>query len=608
MPSATPLSTLGTLDEAGLQVLSAPDLGYADGAEGRLAEIVAEATDLSSASRELADRATDWPTSYSLVPGRANLLRAVDLRPDMRVLEIGCGCGPITRYLGERVGSVDAVEPMAARAKVARLRTRDLDNVSVYVGTLSDVPAEPVYDLVVVVGVLEYIGQGSADPAPYRDFLRQCRAVLADGGTLMVAIENALGVKYLAGAGEDHTNRPFDSLEGYALASPARTFSRERLTALIRESGLEPSTVLGAFPDYKLPRALVADGLFGEAPQLAVRLPRFPSPDWVVPRLQLADEGMLWKTLVEAGVGATFVNSLVVLATKGDGRALWPDDRLAVMFNVERQPWFTVRSEVRRSASGVRVFRERLNPEIEPGPADANPDLRHTPPGDEKVTIGAELLDMMVAEPSRRPELLRAWAALVPDSEWSPVDLVPHNILCTDDGSLVALDQEWWVRGFDRDCLLVRGLLWSVVRLASMTRPESGAPARTVRDVMAELAAELGLDLSDELLERFVAQESRFQAAVNTTNPTEGDRRRRSVEDLWSVMAEDVVQVRGGVRFDLQWQNAVLEMGNAAVRIAALRERIDDLRERIAVLDHELHHSLPARLRRLGGRVRRVLR
>ncbi|WP_324274288.1 class I SAM-dependent methyltransferase [Blastococcus brunescens] len=318
MTETTPLRELDVRTVDGCRVLSSPDLGYADGAEQRLYDIVQAASDLSSSSLELAEAATDWGTTYSLVPTRANVVRGLDLPPDAKVLEIGCGCGPITRYLGEQCAVVDSVEPMPARARVARARSRDLTSVEVFVGTLDDVPAVPTYDVVMVIGVLEYVGLGVLDADPYLTFLRQCHAVLKDGGTLVVAIENPLGVKYISGAVEDHTNRPFDSLEGYALQSPARTFPRQVLQGLLADSGFA-SEVLAAFPDYKLPRAVMNDTMFRASEQLAEGLPRFPSPDYLVPRLNLADEGLTWSTLVASGVAEHFANSFIALATKGSG-------------------------------------------------------------------------------------------------------------------------------------------------------------------------------------------------------------------------------------------------------------------------------------------------
>lgn len=553
MSETTPLRGLQVPTEHGYRVLSAPDLGYADGAEGRLLEIVEAASDLSSSSQELASAATDWGTTYSLVPTRANVIRALDLPAGAKVLEIGCGCGPITRYLGEQCAVVDSVEPMAARARVARARSRDLDTVEVFVGTLDDVPPVPAYDVVVVIGVLEYVARGALGEAPYLAFLRQCHAVLKDGGTLVVAIENPLGVKYISGAVEDHTNRPFDSLEGYALESPARTFPRRTLDRMLSESGFT-AEFLGAFPDYKLPRAVLSDELFRTSGQLAEALPRFPSPDYLVPRLQLADEKLTWRTLVASGVAEHFANSFIALAVKGEGASLWSSERQAVLFNSERQPEFAVRSEVRGSAGDLHLARSPLYPD-RPRSGDGK-DVRHTPAPTEAVVEGRDMLQVMLDEPGRRGELLRRWAALVPDEEWVPVDLVPHNLVLRSDGELVAIDQEWRVRGFDRASVLVRGLFLTAVQLASRTRPERLLPSGTVAELVAALAADIGVEIDDEAFDRFCAQESAFQAVVNTTDSSLKDRRIRSADDLRTVYGHTLAEVRGGDRFDVQWQRA----------------------------------------------------
>ncbi len=578
MPDSTPVRSLGEADPRGFRVLSDAGLAYADGAEERLAEIVAAASDISSSSQELAEAATDWGTTYSLVPTRSNVVRALDLRPEMRVLEIGCGCGPITRYLGERCGTVDSVEPMPARATVAALRTRDLDSVQVLVGTLDDVPAEPTYDVVVVVGVLEYVGQGTLDPAPYASFLARCHAVLRDGGTLVLAIENPLGVKYVAGAVEDHTNRPFDSLEDYALISPARTFTRRALSGMLAEAGFG-SRFLSAFPDYKLPRAVMDDALFRASDQLAENLPRFPSPDYLVPRMNLADEALTWRTLVSSGVAEHFANSFLVLATKGEGAALWPDSRLALLFNSERRPEYAVRCEVTRDGDGLVLGRSALHPGVVA--ADDAGDVRHAPAGTEDVVVGRGLLRVAVDEPERRGDLLRAWADRVPaDEEWMPVDLVPHNVVVTDGGALVAIDQEWLVRGYDRTSVLVRGLVLAATQLAQLTRSERLAPWGTVSDAVQGMAAEIGLLVDDATIDRFVEAESSFQARVNTTDVETDARRLRSASDLREILGLTLDDVRGGERFDVQWARARADLARHV-------EVVDELEERAAGLTAE---------------------
>src|SRR5699024_4192017 len=118
------------------------------------------------------------------------IVRCLDLPASARVLEVGAGCGAVTRYLGETCALVDALEPVPSRAAAAAARNADLDNVQVFVGEIADVPDEAAYDVVVVIGVLEYVGAGTAERAPYAQFVRELAARLTPAGTLALAIEN----------------------------------------------------------------------------------------------------------------------------------------------------------------------------------------------------------------------------------------------------------------------------------------------------------------------------------------------------------------------------------------------------------------------------------
>jgi len=102
----------------------AREFAYSDGLEVEryLKEVIEQASDLSSTSVELELAIQDWPTEYHLSSKRANLLRGLDLPIDGRALEIGCGCGAITRYLGEQGLEVDAIEGSAARAEIGQLK------------------------------------------------------------------------------------------------------------------------------------------------------------------------------------------------------------------------------------------------------------------------------------------------------------------------------------------------------------------------------------------------------------------------------------------------------------------------------------------------------
>jgi len=450
--------------------------------------------------------------TYHLAAARANVLRGLRLRPDDVVLEIGAGCGAITRYLGETCRVVDALEPVGSRAEAARERVRDLPGVEVFVGELADVPALESYDVVVVVGVLEYIGFGDPGRAPYAEFLGQISRLLFRGGSLLLAIENQLGVKYLVGAPEDHTDRAFDSLEGYPHGGRARTFSRSALESLIEGAGLSPR-FLSAFPDYKMTRAVFdPERLTGEPASLQYRVPSFPSPDWGTPRLPLADEKCAWRTRVEAGLAAQTPNSFVVVAGKDGPSSLWGPDDAGVYYSSSRLSRFAVETRL-ENAGGAPVFRRRhLTPVAERGGVWVEV---HDAP----YVSGSDLFEVFVdTEDAASTSLLTGWRdmLLASNGAGSPLslDLVPHNLVVGWDGSLVFIDDEWQSTSHSVQDVLRRGVLTFALRLAAA----GGLRGRwdgceTVGDMALRLGASAGLK-GREWIDDAVQVEAELQALV----------------------------------------------------------------------------------------------
>ena len=130
---------------------------YSDGdtEEKNLESILTSATNLSSLSLELEEKHNDWTSEYHLSPLRANLLRYMDLTHKKTALELGCGCGALTRYLGEQGLAVDAVEGSQRRANLAKIRCLDLQNVNVITSNFFDLSLPTNhYDSIFFVGVM----------------------------------------------------------------------------------------------------------------------------------------------------------------------------------------------------------------------------------------------------------------------------------------------------------------------------------------------------------------------------------------------------------------------------------------------------------------------
>src|SRR5690606_12339781 len=127
------------------------DFTYNDGdeIEQRLLSALKFCDDVSVLSKELLAHQIDWASEYHLSSDRANLLRPFsDIFKSANVLELGCGCGAITRYLGESGASVIAVEGSQQRATIAAERCRDLKNVSVILDKIEQIPFSKQFDVV----------------------------------------------------------------------------------------------------------------------------------------------------------------------------------------------------------------------------------------------------------------------------------------------------------------------------------------------------------------------------------------------------------------------------------------------------------------------------
>src|SRR5690348_4349636 len=118
---ATPLA----LDRAGVWATrDAKHFAYTDGAksEAYVGRAVSATSDVSTSSADLESWIKDWPSQYHLSRMRTNLLNSFSFERSSSVLEVGCGCGAVTRFLGETFDAVTAVEGSIARARIARSR------------------------------------------------------------------------------------------------------------------------------------------------------------------------------------------------------------------------------------------------------------------------------------------------------------------------------------------------------------------------------------------------------------------------------------------------------------------------------------------------------
>jgi 2-polyprenyl-3-methyl-5-hydroxy-6-metoxy-1,4-benzoquinol methylase len=234
-------------------------IGYADGGESYLNKIMESEIDLSTFSDELQHYMKDWPSEYHLSRKRHLLLKPFNIMPNDSVLELGCGCGAITRYLAEIGAQVTAVEGEPSRATVTSKRCKDFSNVKVISDNLLDVNFNKQFDWVLLIGVFEYSQKYGKTDNKQKEYLDVVKKHLKPNGSLIIAIENKIGVKYINGASEDHNSKMYYGIQDLYSSNDVTTYGRAELSDILSSSGFSNSKFYGVFPDYKLPKAILSE-------------------------------------------------------------------------------------------------------------------------------------------------------------------------------------------------------------------------------------------------------------------------------------------------------------------------------------------------------------
>ncbi len=332
---------------------------YSDGAvEDELLEIVKD-TPEEELNRVIGER-KDWAVLYHLSDVRENIVSALPITKEDRVLEIGAGCGAVTGALSRLAKEVTCIDLSYRRSLINAHRHAAAENISIIVGNYQDIEPhlEEHYDVITLIGVFEYAQGYIGGENPYREFLRQIRAHLAPGGKIIMAIENRLGLKYWAGCREDHTGHLFEGLENYPNPCGVRTFARPELEKLFSETGLTATDFAYPYPDYKLPSVIYSDSYLPKEGQLTRNVFNYDRE-----RLLLFDETKVFDSLIAAGQFPLFANSYLITLKRTEEMSVedsGADHVIFSKFSGERADSCAIRTDILEGPSGRKVVKKAL--------------------------------------------------------------------------------------------------------------------------------------------------------------------------------------------------------------------------------------------------------
>jgi cyclopropane fatty-acyl-phospholipid synthase-like methyltransferase len=510
---------------------------YSDGddAEEFIKKVLLNAKDLSSHSLELDRKWLDWPSEYHLSSKRANLIRAVDLTGVKTVLELGSGCGALTRYLGELGICVDTVEGSRRRAEITRLRCRDLDKINVICENFNslDIPKKE-YDAILLIGVLEYAKRFSLLSGSHRSaviaILEKVKAALTDDGIILIAIENRLGFKYLFGASEDHFGVKYIGVYGYPEHQSRltkqkrgiRTYDKREWDEILKSMGNFYYEFFYPFPDYKIPDVVLSEDYVKKDKYAFSNLFRIHSRDYKHSWSPCVDEYLFWETAASSGFLDVSSNSFAIVIAKSDERI-----KRAITFdfmhfpNLKRKPVYrTITLKLRGRREIIKQMSHEHQELTELGP------FLHRPRKG-KYIKGYLLSDIWTRavkvfdEPSIFMGLIRKYYNFLTkyfEENENPsllIDIWPLNIIVDINGDYHFFDVEWKIlEPITPEYIFFRATLYfGCIQKQCLARLFRAKHICNIQDFVNYCFTIVSLNLN-HYLQKFIDKENRFQSQV----------------------------------------------------------------------------------------------
>ena len=335
---------------------------YSDGmdVEKNMLEILKRSKDNSIFSEELRNEIKDWVTEYHFSSDRHNLLRNFDFE-NKSILELGSGCGALTRYLGEKAKDVVGVEGSFLRAKCTSQRCRDLDNVKVYSSNFVQLIPENKFDYVTLIGVLEYSSRFIKSKTPFADCIKIAKSFLKKDGKLIIAIENRLGLKYFSGLSEDHTSKPYFGLYDLYKEDTGKTFGKYELMNLLNSCGLHFNEFLYPFPDYKIPTLILTEQSLSENINLSDILFRIIPRDYSNQSNNNFYDNLVWESIEKNKLIDQFSNSFLVISSK---EKIVTDNNLVYHYTTNRRNKYNVSTTFKKLSNEIVVSKDYILKDI----------------------------------------------------------------------------------------------------------------------------------------------------------------------------------------------------------------------------------------------------
>ena len=409
------------------------------------------------------------------------------------------------------------------RAELASLRCEGL-NVDVRCGSVNDFDDSEGFDLILVIGVLEY---ATNHPAGSSGFLKKLSQLLNPDGSIVIAIENQMGLAYWMGANEDHLNEPWIGLEGYVSTSSVKTFSK-------------PVDLIDQLVGTPVDRSRSG------------ALPFF-------------DTRALHRQVIESDMGQDMSNSFLVICRLNESKSILDEDVIAWRFSGDRKKDFLGVRQV-TVEDGTRKINRK--PAYENISSESSWLIQKNDESSAEKYVSGPNLEQLALRSLREGNLKDFETLLSMFDDWltlntctPPADSEMHPFLTDlsaevlgeefidcgfdnlvfEDGVLKLIDDEWSASGGVNADLAIARSLWKLSYL--IVKSGSKVPwtsNMSIEDLTIKFLEMFPKDLRNDLLTDFYKAEASLRSVVMSGQITDHledlyETNRRSVNSAFSI-------------------------------------------------------------------------
>lgn len=274
---------------------------------------------------------------YALSEQRRLLLDWYEFDPEAELLQAGADYGALTGLYRTSVKQVTVLDTEESALKTVRMRYPGAGNIEYVKQDLAAYADEQQasgqgrrFDYVVMAG-------GFAD-AICEEQVLAAKQLLKPSGVLIVAVPNALGIKYLAGA-----------------AAEVHALTKKGLVDLLG-GNQEQMKFYYPTPDYRTPISIYSDAYLPKKGDMTRVIPAYDYP-----RYHTIDMGEKLDLACEAGLFDQYTNSYLVFWSADPKKLEAMRERAFIKYNKTRKEQFQIMTVIGEHASGRYVEKAALS-------------------------------------------------------------------------------------------------------------------------------------------------------------------------------------------------------------------------------------------------------